>query len=261
MADDVKYTTRPDGKPLSRARALTRPEVLVVVPATAAREASPAALQALAVASELPAGRVRDLAGRDLPIVAARAHDVAQARALARRLEERHGLRPHVLAPTSGIGPAAGAFVVGVLLALGALLSGYGLLAAGLLVAAVAAAWGVRAAVVGRDLDHAAAHEADVAARDTASGPAWQRLHEVRVRTLADDVPADVQVDLWRALDDAERDLAARPGDAAETVAELGEVIAALDAAPSAQTSGADGVARLRRAAAALRATRAELGR
>lgn len=265
MADDVKYTTRPEGETHSRARADTASRRLVVVPAAAFRGANVATQQAIAVAANLPMQVARSLvdAGSDL-IVARERNDASAARTAA----ELQGREIPAVAPSASapgwVLPAVG----------GSLVGGFalGYVVAGLLVALMAAV--VSAVVVGgaaaasvsagqRRADDEAdqlqtAHDRALEGTHSAT---WTAIHEVRRRSLDDELPLQAQVDTWSALDALEERLLRDPAAADAVTDQLQELLSGMDAAAPSAASAGEAVDALRRTMQAARAARSETGK
>jgi hypothetical protein len=233
---EVRYTTRPDGPTLSRARAEVD-EVLVVVPAATARAASPAARQHLAAAAGLPVRAVRALADADLPIVIERCRNAGDAHRASEAFLSNAGVSSTVLAanPASWL-PVLGAAAGIVVAALATLLWNTLALRAVPVLLVVAVLYGARALAVPSDEPARASIRRGV--ESIADAPeAWQAILQLRRHSLATDLPIQAQVDLWTALERLEEDLASgrlTPDQAIEAARSAGAALAPTAAASTA---------------------------
>jgi hypothetical protein len=216
MPDEIRYSTRPEGATLSRASADTRERTLVVLPISSV--AAPESLQRASVVCGAPIAVVRAAAERGVPLIARRHASVGAARHHVDQIKRSHNLDAQVLDDDTSSSSTLGAWVAAAAGAVGLLLSGGLMLLAipGASIAGLASlvilGGGVYAArSAGRQRTHTVADAADadasLRAQGRLDGTALAAILRVREASLADEVPVEAQVELWRDLEEIERAL------------------------------------------------------
>lgn len=266
MPDEIRYSTRPDGRTLSRATSDTRDRTLVVLPADQLSTSSPEALQRISLAARLPVSVVRRATSSRKPLVLGRFVSVGDARNEVDRLARQHNLKAAVIDDDLQVSGAAASVLTG---AVGAVTMLAGLLlylflavtpllfVGGAALVALAFFLRSRAAPTteGRDaLEADAALRADLRVDDRA----MNAVLAVREASLGDEVPVEAQVEAWRQLEGIEDALSR--GQLTSEQVEPALLTAAARLGAKGPALGDDPLAGLDRISAAAQRARQEIG-
>jgi hypothetical protein len=268
MPDEIRYSTRPDGRTLSRATSDTRDRTLVVLRADQLSTSSPEALQRISLASRLPVSAIRRATASRRPLVLGRYVSVGDARKAAQTFASQQAIQAEVVDDDLQVSGAAGSVLAVATGALSLLVGVATLLVVGLTFAALFFAAGAALVALGVFLRSRAAPttegrdalEADAELRSQVriDERAMNAILAVREASLRDDVPVEAQVEAWRQLEAVEDGLAR--GQLTTDQVEPALLTAAARLGATGQAGGDDPLSGLDRISAAAERARQELG-
>lgn len=269
MADDIRTTRGPDRRPASRGRPDRGSQTLLVVPAAAFLQGTPAQQQALSALTRTAMPALQAYADRGQDIVVQACDDRLSAQARRDALAQAHDLPVQLadlgqarqfgrMAGTTALGAAAMAVVLGVSVQGGAI-HWVGATALMGVIVAMGGALSVLAAMRPAPA-HTLLRAAELARAP--EDPAWQALFDLRAASVHADLPSAAQADLWSALAAIEQRLLTQGASASVQDALMdatGRLTAASDAAQTTTEGGEDTLQAIRRITSAARTAHQEV--